>query len=68
MEATFYKIKLSGNVELMKKAKKLLSIGMTKQDGQAIYRTISFGSKDEVESYLRGLGVTFETVNKLNMK
>lgn len=68
METTFYKIKLTGDVELMKKAKKLLSIGMNKQDGVAIYRTMSLGSKEDVETYLRSFKISFESVSKLNMK
>ena len=64
MEQSFYKIKLAGNVDLMKKAKKLSSIGLG-SNGTAIYRTVSFGTKEEVETYLKGLSIQFETVSKM---
>lgn len=65
MEQSFYKIKLSGNVDLMKKAKKLSSIGLG-SNGTAIYRTVSFVTKEEVEAYLKGVGVQFESVSKMS--
>lgn len=65
MEQSFYKIKLTGNVDLMKKAKKLSSIGLG-SNGTAIYRTVSFKTKEEVETYLKGLSIQFESVSKMS--
>lgn len=65
MEPHLYKIKLTGNVDLMKKAKKLSSIGLSKADGVAIYRTVSLKTKSEVEEYLKDLKIEFVSVSKL---
>lgn len=66
MTTTMFKIKVVGDPLKLKKAKKLVNVGYAMKDGIAIYKTLSFTTKEEVETYLKECGVEFETVSKLS--
>ena len=61
----FFKIKISGDPARLSRAKKLVSAGLAKGDGVAIYRTLSFSDKESVGKYLEECGVEFESIVKL---
>lgn len=67
MTTTMFKIKVTGDPLKLKKAKKLVNAGYAMKDGIAIYRTLSFTTKEEVEEYLKECGVEFESVSKLSV-
>lgn len=66
MGKQMFKIKLTGNTDLIKKAKKLVYVGLSRADGVALYSTMSYDSKEGVEAYLDDLKITYESVQKLS--
>lgn len=67
MEPTLFKIGLKADSN-MKKAKKLVNAGYGQADGVAIYKTVSFVSAEEVETYLNGLKIPYTSVKLLVRK
>ena len=64
---TLFKIGLRADSN-MKKAKKLVNAGYGHTDGVAIFKTASFTTVNEVESYLTSLKITYTSVKALTPK
>jgi hypothetical protein len=61
---TLFKIGLKADSN-MKKAKKLVNAGYGHADGVAIFKSGSFSTADEVETYLIGLKIPYTSVKVL---